>query len=117
MSFHRPHRVTPIQSGRIYRARARRRSKSSIVRVLGVAALVGAGAGALAANDGDLTPVKEWAVSTGMMRENRPQLGAHFRNCDAARTAGVAPIYRGESGYRAPLDADLDGVACEPYPR
>ncbi len=76
---------------------------------------MGAGAGAFAANDGDLTPVKEWAVSAGVVRENRPQPGAYFRNCDAARAARVAPIYRGDPGYRAPLDADLDGVACEPY--
>lgn len=30
---------------------------------------------------------------------------------------GMAPIYRGEPGYREGLDADADGVACEPYRR
>lgn len=40
---------------------------------------------------------------------------AYYRNCAAARAAGVAPIYRGEPGYRPPLDRDGDGVACEPY--
>lgn len=40
---------------------------------------------------------------------------AYYRNCAAARAAGAAPIYRGEPGYRAPLDRDGDGVACEPY--
>ena len=78
---------------------------------------MGAGAGAFAANDGDLTPVKEWAVSAGMVREDSPQPGAYYRNCDAARAAGVAPIYRGEPGYREQLDADGDNIACEPYPR
>jgi hypothetical protein len=39
---------------------------------------------------------------------------ARYRDCDAARTAGAAPIYRGEPGYRSPLDADDDGIACEP---
>ncbi len=39
----------------------------------------------------------------------------YYRNCDAARTAGAAPIYRGQPGYRAGLDRDNDGVACEPY--
>ncbi|MDX8357869.1 excalibur calcium-binding domain-containing protein [Sphingopyxis terrae] len=29
----------------------------------------------------------------------------------------MAPIYRGEPGYREGLDADADGVACEPYRR
>lgn len=39
----------------------------------------------------------------------------YYANCSAARAAGAAPIYRGEAGYRAPLDRDNDGVACEPY--
>lgn len=41
--------------------------------------------------------------------------GVYFRNCAAARAAGAAPLYRGHPGYREPLDADGDGVACEPY--
>jgi hypothetical protein len=36
-----------------------------------------------------------------------------FENCDAARQAGVAPILRGEPGYRPALDRDNDGIACE----
>lgn len=39
----------------------------------------------------------------------------YYPNCAAARAAGVAPLYLGQPGYRAPLDADGDGVACEPY--
>ncbi|MBV7266694.1 excalibur calcium-binding domain-containing protein [Erythrobacter ani] len=39
----------------------------------------------------------------------------YYRNCDAARAAGAAPIYRGQPGYRSALDRDNDGVACEPY--
>jgi len=38
-----------------------------------------------------------------------------YRNCAAARAAGVAPLRRGEAGYGRHLDADGDGVACEPY--
>ena len=38
---------------------------------------------------------------------------AYFPNCAAARAAGAAPIYVGQSGYRAGLDRDKDGVACE----
>lgn len=37
----------------------------------------------------------------------------YYKNCTAARNAGVAPIYAGEPGYRAALDRDNDGVACE----
>ncbi|WP_267244084.1 excalibur calcium-binding domain-containing protein [Streptomyces sp. PR69] len=39
----------------------------------------------------------------------------YYENCDAARAAGAAPLYRGEPGYGPHLDADDDGVACEPY--
>jgi hypothetical protein len=38
---------------------------------------------------------------------------AYYANCDAARAAGVAPIYAGQPGYRPTLDRDGDGVACE----
>lgn len=39
----------------------------------------------------------------------------HYANCAAARSAGAAPLQRGEAGYRPGLDRDNDGVACEPY--
>jgi len=39
----------------------------------------------------------------------------YYRNCAAARAAGAAPLYRGQPGYRPELDADNDGIACEPY--
>jgi hypothetical protein len=39
--------------------------------------------------------------------------GNYYANCAAARAAGVAPLRRGEPGYRAGLDRDQDGVACE----
>jgi len=42
-----------------------------------------------------------------------PQSSAYYKNCAAARAAGVAPLYIGEPGYRSKLDADGDGVACE----
>lgn len=37
----------------------------------------------------------------------------YYANCTEARAAGAAPMRRGESGYRAGLDRDSDGVACE----
>ena len=43
----------------------------------------------------------------------RARGGAYYANCSEARAAGAAPIQRGEPGYRAPLDRDDDGVACE----
>ena len=38
---------------------------------------------------------------------------AYFANCAAARAAGAAPLHAGDAGYRAGLDRDGDGVACE----
>ncbi|MFW0774371.1 excalibur calcium-binding domain-containing protein, partial [Paenarthrobacter nitroguajacolicus] len=38
---------------------------------------------------------------------------AYYANCAAARAAGAAPLYAGQPGYRAGLDRDNDGVACE----
>ena len=37
----------------------------------------------------------------------------YYANCTAARTAGAAPIYRGQPGFRTALDRDGDGIACE----
>ena len=45
----------------------------------------------------------------------RPQSDAYYPDCDAARSAGAAPLYHGDPGYRPPLDGDNDGIACEPY--
>lgn len=39
----------------------------------------------------------------------------YYRSCAAAHAAGVYSIPRGAAGYRPALDADKDGVACEPY--
>jgi len=41
----------------------------------------------------------------------------YYPNCSFARAAGAAPIRQGQPGYRLALDADRDGIACEPYPR
>ncbi|MCU1436129.1 MAG: calcium-binding protein [Pseudarthrobacter sp.] len=38
---------------------------------------------------------------------------AYYANCAAAKAAGAAPILAGQAGYRAALDRDADGVACE----
>src|SRR5262245_28569086 len=44
------------------------------------------------------------------------QLRSVIPNCDTARSMGLAPARRGEPGYRPHLDADNDGIACEPIP-
>ncbi|KUI16828.1 calcium-binding protein [Mycobacterium sp. GA-1285] len=37
----------------------------------------------------------------------------YYKNCSAAREAGVTPIMQGEDGYSPHLDRDNDGIACE----
>ena len=52
-----------------------------------------------------------WVLSTDPL----PPTPVYYHNCDAARAAGVAPLQVREPGYRPGLDADGDGIACEPY--
>lgn len=40
-------------------------------------------------------------------------VAVYYPNCAAARAAGAAPLCAGVAGYRAGLDRDRDGVACE----
>ncbi len=42
-----------------------------------------------------------------------PLADVYYKNCTAARAAGVTPLYMGDPGYRTALDGDKDGVACE----
>jgi hypothetical protein len=43
----------------------------------------------------------------------KPAPAPYYANCSAARAAGAAPLHVGDPGYRAALDRDKDGVACE----
>ena len=67
-------------------------------------------------SDKVVATVEDLVETIGQARGRTPQDGDFWRRCADARAAGVAPIYRGEPGYREGLDADSDGVACEPYP-
>ena len=40
----------------------------------------------------------------------------YYSGCNAVRAAGKAPLLEGQPGYRAELDGDDDGIACEPRP-
>jgi hypothetical protein len=37
-----------------------------------------------------------------------------YKNCDAVRAAGKAPIRSGDPGFEAKFDRDGDGIGCEP---
>ena len=43
----------------------------------------------------------------------QPSSEVYYANCAAAKAAGAAPLRRGQPGYRAALDRDNDGIACE----
>ena len=43
----------------------------------------------------------------------RSEPARYYKNCDAVRAAGKAPIHRGDPGYARHLDRDGDGVGCE----
>lgn len=42
-----------------------------------------------------------------------PAPRVYYKNCDAVRAAGAAPIYAGQPGYAPHLDRDGDGIGCE----
>lgn len=42
-----------------------------------------------------------------------PPSNVYYKNCDAARAAGAAPVYFGQPGYGTHLDRDRDGIGCE----
>jgi hypothetical protein len=92
--------------------RFKRRSKSSFgTQILVLSGLVG-----LAAWNYAPQATSAWAaLSTPRETLAEFEHSAFYPNCDAARAAGVAPIQHGQPGYRDELDADSDGVACEPY--
>jgi len=47
--------------------------------------------------------------------DERPAVTVYFPGCNAVRAAGLAPLYRGQPGYRPEMDGDDDGIACEPH--
>jgi hypothetical protein len=97
MGFGKPFRATPVRLGPYYKARQRRKSLSLVAKVLGAAVVAGLAIGVAAREGGIVAP--------------------YYPQCAAARAAGVAPLRIGEPGYRPELDADSDGIACEPYHR
>lgn len=52
-----------------------------------------------------------WPIGTAIRHRLAGQ------NCGFAQSVGLAPARRGGPGYHDHLDADGDGIACEPLPR
>lgn len=69
------------------------------------------GMGAFVAVDSLGPPDEPSALGALSLRET------YYASCRDAFQDGRSNIRRGEPGYRRPLDADDDGLACEPYGR
>lgn len=120
MTFRKPFRAVPIRPAGRYRSKPKKLKVRSLATLFGGAAFAGlmfgtASAGAFPSWVAMQEAVKPLAVSVGLIRAREPQPGDFWPGCDAARTAGTAPIYAGEPGYRDEMDRDGDGIACEPY--
>jgi hypothetical protein len=118
MPKERPFRAVPIQHGRQFRKRRLLRQRRTVIGRIAmwfaVAALVGGGAGYLSVQGNSIRE-----LTARLLPDKSSSAGAnawaYYADCDQARAAGRAPIHVGEPGYRAELDADGDGTACEPY--
>ncbi|WP_323182683.1 thermonuclease family protein [Aldersonia sp. NBC_00410] len=66
--------------------------------------------------NGNTDSVSEIAVAPPAPAPAPPGGDVYYKNCRAAWAAGAAPLRTGDAGYRSPLDADGDGIACEVRP-
>jgi hypothetical protein len=62
-------------------------------------------------NNGGATATKTTTRTTKPATSKATEV--YYANCAAVKAAGKAPLLRGQPGYRAGLDRDNDGVACE----
>ncbi|RVW01324.1 GmrSD restriction endonuclease domain-containing protein [Rhodococcus xishaensis] len=60
-----------------------------------------------------VTTVEPAAANASPTGSSTTPSEVYYPNCTAARAAGVAPLQLGQPGYRAGMDGDGDGVACE----
>lgn len=121
MSFRKPFKAVPIKLSHEYQRKRRVKDRVSTLRLLTMAGAIGivtgAGSVGLSAEGRSkiVEAVKPFGVRFGLIRSRAPQAGDFWTGCNDARTAGTAPIYYNEPGYREQMDGDGDGVACEPY--
>lgn len=118
MGFGKPFRAAPIKLGAHYAEKERQRFIDFAAKVLAVAVALGLATGVLSAERGRMYLAILLGASTQPImpaRANDPPAGAYYPGCNAARAAGVAPLLRGEPGYRPEMDGDDDGIACEPH--
>lgn len=59
------------------------------------------------------TPAEQTPADQPETPTTQADADVSYANCAAVRAAGAAPLNRSDAGYRAGLDRDDDGVACE----
>ncbi|WP_280431540.1 excalibur calcium-binding domain-containing protein [Nocardia brasiliensis] len=86
------------------------------VAVGGLTILGGPPAGGLppwvAAEPGPPPAEPAWPATGSAGLTQTGSAGGAFANCEDAKAAGRAPLFRGEPGYGPHLDPDGDGFAC-----
>lgn len=116
MGFKKPFRAVPIQLGEEYRARQQRDQRRRSIRTAVTMALISLVVFVVGMVITNFAAIRSY-LPTGLLDATTGDQPAYlyFPNCSVARTTGHAPIRAGSSGYRIGLDADGDGIACEPY--
>ena len=92
----------------LQRQRKSRRKRGCTTWVTGLCAFVGTVLiGQLAVNEYRRIEARKTALAA-------IPVGKQWRGCAEVRAAGVAPLFKADPGYSDRLDADGDGIACEP---
>ena len=114
-SFKKPFRAVPVQLGEEARARQRRDQRQPWIGMAVTIVLIALGVFVVGMIVTNPAAVSRYFPNTLFDATNgtRPA-NTYFPNCSAARAAGHAPIRAGSPGYRIGLDANGDGIACEP---
>jgi len=114
-SFKKPFRAVPVQLGAEARARQRRENREMLVGTAVTIALIAFAVFIIGMIVTNPATVSRYLPNTlfDATKGSRP-VRTYYPDCSAARATGHAPIRAGSPGYRIGLDADGDGVACEP---
>ncbi|MEG3153744.1 excalibur calcium-binding domain-containing protein [Sphingomonas sp. RB1R13] len=104
MSFRKPFRAQPVKLGPYALAGEEQKRRSIRNKTVGLIAGL-----AMAVFVAGLA-ITNW-------NSIRRLLPTYYPSCSWAQMNGAKSIKRGEPGYRDGLDADQDGLACEPLPK
>lgn len=112
-SFRKPLRAVEIQLSEYHRLKQQRQLQRRAVIIASLVAFGVFATGMTVTNFAKISSLLTMSLSFPTAANQRSY--SYFRSCAAARAAGQAPIRSGSPGYRIVLDADGDGIACEPY--